>query len=166
MQEVQKALSKFGKHVVKESRTALTKRKKNASKALYNSIKYDLDVSKNSFRLAFFMEDYGQFVDKGVSGTQKKYNTPYSYRDKQPPSRVFEKWIKQKGIRGRDKEGKFITTKSLSFLISRSIFRNGMKPSLFFTKPFESAFKKLPDDLVQKFGLDVEDLLRHTLKDL
>lgn len=166
MQEVQKALSKFGKQVVKESKTALTKRSKNASKNLYNSIKYDLNVSKNSFSLAFLMEDYGKFVDKGVSGTQKKYNTPYSYKTKRPPSSVFEKWIKRKGIKGRNAKGRFITNKSLTFLISRSIFHKGIKPSLFFTKPFESAFKSLPDDLVQKFGLDVEDLLRYTLKDL
>ena len=166
MQEVQKALSKFGKQVVKESRTALTKKDKNASKRLYDSIKYDLNVSKNSFSLAFLMEDYGKFVDKGVSGTQKKYNTPYSYKTKRPPSSVFENWIKRKGIKGRDAKGRFITNKSLTFLISRSIFRKGIKPSLFFTKPFESAFKSLPDDLVQKFGLDVEDLLRYTLKDL
>jgi hypothetical protein len=166
MEEVQQALSKFGKQVVKEARTALRKRSKNASKNLYNSIKYELNVSKNSFSLAFLMEDYGKFVDKGVSGTQKKYNTPYSYKTKRPPSSVFEKWIKRKGIKGRDKNGRFITDKSLTYLISRSIFRKGIKPSLFFTKPFESAFKSLPEDLVQKFGLDVEDLLRHTLKKL
>lgn len=166
MQEVQKALSKFGRHVVKEARTSLTKNKKNASKVLYNSIRYELDVYKNSFSLAFYMEDYATFVDKGVSGTKRKYNTPYSYKTKMPPSSVFEKWIKQKGIKGRDKKGRFITHKSLSFLIARSIFNRGIKPSLFFTKPFESAFKNLPDDLVQKFGLDVEELLDHTLKKL
>lgn len=165
MEEVQKALSKFAKVVIKESRTALTKKRKNASKDLYNSLDYELDVSRNSFSLAFYMSDYAKFVDRGVSGKQKKYNTPYSYKQKMPPSRVFEKWIKQKGIKGRNNKGQFITHKSLSFLIARSIFNKGIKPSLFFTKPFEAAFKRLPDDLVQKFGLDVEELLQHSLKD-
>ena len=165
MEEVQKALSKFAKVVIKESRTALTKKRKNASKDLYNSVKYELDVNRNSFSLVFYMTDYAKFVDQGVSGKKKKYNTPYSYKQKMPPSRVFEKWIKQKGIKGRNKQGQFITHKSLSFLIARSIFNKGIKPSLFFTKPFEAAFKRLPDDLVQKFGLDVEELLQHSLKD-
>ena len=165
MEEVQKALSKFAKVVIKESRTALTKKRKNASKDLYNSVKYELDVNRNSFSLVFYMTDYAKFVDQGVSGKKKKYNTPYSYKQKMPPSRVFEKWIKQKGIKGRNKQGQFITHKSLSFLIARSIFNKGIKPSLFFTKPFEAAFKRLPEDLVQNFGLDVEELLQHSLKD-
>jgi len=36
---------------------------------------------------------------------------------------------------------------------------------LFFTKPFEQGFKKLPDELIEKFGLDVEDFLAFTLKE-
>jgi len=35
---------------------------------------------------------------------------------------------------------------------------------LFFTKPFEQAFKKLPDELTESFGLDVEDFLAFALK--
>ena len=35
---------------------------------------------------------------------------------------------------------------------------NGIKPSLFFTKPFEAAFKKFPDQLVEKYGLDMLQL--------
>lgn len=165
MQEVQKALSKFAKGVIKEARTNLTKKGKNASNDLYKSLDFDLNVSKNSFSLEFYMEDYAKFVDRGVSGTKRKYSTPYSYKSKMPPSKVFDKWIKQKGIKGRNAKGQFITNKSLSFLIARSIFHKGMKPSLFFTKPFEAAFKRLPEDLVQNFGLDVEELLNHSLKD-
>ena len=35
---------------------------------------------------------------------------------------------------------------------------------MFFTKPFEQAFKKLPTELKEKFGLDVEDFLAYSLK--
>jgi hypothetical protein len=53
---------------------------------------------------------------------------------------------------------------STAYLITRSIWNKGIKPSLFFTKPFEQAFKKLPNELIEKFGLDVEDFLAYTLK--
>ena len=53
--------------------------------------------------------------------------------------------------------------KSMSFLIQRSIFEKGIKPSLFFTKPFEQGFKKLPDEVLEAYGLDIEDLLAFTL---
>jgi hypothetical protein len=43
-----------------------------------------------------------------------------------------------------------------------SVYHQGIKPSLFFTKPFEAAFKRLPDDLIEKFGLDAEKLFMNT----
>jgi len=36
---------------------------------------------------------------------------------------------------------------------------------MFFTKPFEKAFKNLPKELVQSFALDMETLLETTIKD-
>ena len=36
----------------------------------------------------------------------------------------------------------------------------------FFTKPFESAYKNLPDELIEKYGLEVLDLFRSSLKDI
>lgn len=161
-ENIHKELSKFARNVVKFSKSNLTRKKKNASKELYNSLDFDLDVSRNSFSLAFVMEAYGLFQDAGVSGKKKKYNTPYSYKNKRPPSKVFDKWMVRRGIAPRDKEGKFISRKSLSFLIARSVYMNGIKPSLFFTKPFEAAFKSLPNELIEKFGLDVEEFLEFT----
>ena len=78
-------LNGFAKRVIQQSRTRLTKGKKNSSKELYNSLKYDLKTSANAFILNFFMEEYGIYQDKGVSGTKKKYNTPFSYKDKTTP---------------------------------------------------------------------------------
>jgi hypothetical protein len=55
-----------------------------------------------------------------------------------------------------------MSRKTLKFLMARSIYMSGIKPSLFFTKPFEAAFKRLPDDLIEKFGLDAEKLFMNT----
>jgi hypothetical protein len=152
--EVQKALERFRNHVISVSRRNLTRLKKNSSRKLYDSLKGNLKVSPNSFELDFSMEDYGIFQDAGVSGTRKKYNTPYSYKSKMPPVKAFDKWLVRKGIAPRDK-GKFTSRKSLAFLMARSVYRNGIKPSLFFTKPFEAAYKNLPQELIEKYGLDV-----------
>jgi hypothetical protein len=163
LKNVQQELNRFAKYVIQQSRTNLTKSKKNSSKALYNSLDYDLNVSPNSFSMSFLMEDYGIFQDKGVSGIKKKYNTPYSYTNKMPPPSKMDKWIVRKGLRGvRGKDGKFISRKSLQFMIARSIYNNGIKPSLFFTKPFEKAFKNLDKDIIEAYKLDVEELLKFT----
>jgi hypothetical protein len=163
--EVQKALERFRDHVVSISKRNLTNKQKNSSKKLYNSIQGKVKANPNSFELEFSMEDYGVFQDAGVSGTKKKYNTPYSYKSKMPPVKAFDKWLVRKGIAPRDK-GKFTSRKSLAFLIARSVYRNGIKPSLFFTKPFEAAYKNLPQELIDKYGLDAIELFNEQIDEI
>jgi hypothetical protein len=144
--------------VVQQSRTNLTKGKKNASKRLYDSIEYQVNVGANDLSVIFSMEDYGKFQDLGVSGVKKKYNTPYSYKDKMPPAKAFSDWVVRKGLKGiRDEKGRFIKRKSLQYIIARSVYTKGIKPSLFFTKPFERAFERLPQELQEKFGIDLQN---------
>ena len=159
---IQDVLNKFGRSVVQQSRSRLTKQKKNATKDLYNSVNYELDVSNRgtSFSFSFSMEEYGEYIDKGVSGVDVKYNTPYAYTTKAPPPSVFQKWAKAKGIKPRDKKtGKFITAKQFGFIMSRHIFTKGQKPTRFFSLSFEQQFKKLPDDLLKAFGDDLDNFL-------
>jgi hypothetical protein len=156
--EVKKVLERFRNHVVSVSKRNLTNSKKNSSKKLYNSIKGDVKAMPNSISIQFTMEDYGIYQDAGVSGTKKKYNTPYSYKSKMPPAKAFDKWLVRKEISPRDKSGKFTSRKSLAFLIARSVYRNGIKPSLFFTKPFEAAYRNLPEELVEAYGLEAIEL--------
>jgi hypothetical protein len=161
--ETEKYLNDFAKYVIQQSRSNLTKGDKNVNKKLYNSLDNEIEVGANSFRLAFLMEDYGKFQDKGVSGTEKKYNTPFSYKSKKPPLRPITDWVKNRRFQFRQKNGKFMSYQSTAFLVRNSIFKKGIKPSLFFTKPFEKAFERLPDELIQAYGLDVEQFLQFTI---
>ena len=156
-------LNAFAKYVIQQSRSNLTKGGKNVDKKLYNSLDKEIEVGANSFRLAFLMEDYGTFQDKGVSGKEKKYNTPFSYKSKRPPLKPITDWVKKRRFQFRKENGKFMSYESTSFLIRNSIFKKGIKPSLFFTKPFEKAFLNLPDELVEAYGLDLEEFLQFTI---
>ena len=169
MTEVELELNKFAKEVIRQSRSNLTRKGKRVGNKLYNSLDYALAVSQKgtSFSLEFEMADYGDFVDRGVSGKKKKYDTPFSFKSKWPPRKEILKWVNAKRLRLRDPEtGRFKKggQESLAFLIQRSIFNKGIKPSLFFTKPFENAFKALPPDLEKAFALDVEDLIEFTFR--
>lgn len=165
-QFVSEVLENFAKEVVKQSRSNLTRKDKNVNRKLYNSLKYELNVSKNSFGLSFEMEKYGDFQDKGVSGKDVKFDTPYSFKTKQPPSKPLAEWAKARGIRLRNEKGQFVkgSYATIGFLIARKIFRKGIKPSLFFTKPFENRFKQLPDELIENYGLEVDRFLANTRK--
>ena len=160
LKEVEKALNNFGKFVVQQARTRLTKGRKNVSKKLYNSLDYKINSTQDSVSVIFEMEDYGKFQDQGVSGTKQKYNTPFSYKSKMPPSKAFRQFVVRKNIKGsRDEKGRFVKRKTLQYLIARRIFTRGIKPSMFFTKPFNQAFDKLPPELQEKFGIDIENLI-------
>jgi len=160
--ELQLELNKFRDYVISQAKANLTRGGKNVSKRLYNSIKGNVKANPNSFEMDFSMDEYGIYQDKGVSGIKKKYNTDFKYTNKMPPAKAFDKWVVRKGLAPREK-GKFKSRKSLSFAIARSVYFNGIKPSLFFTKPFEKAIKRLPEDLVEAFGLDAIKLFNNTV---
>ena len=156
MGEFEKALEKYGKYVVQQARSNLTKKKQNASKELYNSLSFK--VQKNS--VLFDMLEYGAFQDEGVKGKKSTYPqssaSPFKYKNKIPPSSVFDKWSIRRGIAPRDKQGRFISRKSLNYLLARSIYNKGIRATMFFTKPFESGLDKFSDEIVLGF---VEDNL-------
>ena len=165
IKETETYLNNFAKYVIQQSRSNLTKGNKNVDKKLYNSLDKEVEVGANSFRLSFEMEDYGQFQDKGVSGTERKYDTPFKYTNKKPPFKPIRDWVGKRRFQFKDKKsGKFMSYNTTAFLIQGSIFKKGIKPSLFFTKPFNKAFERLPNELVEAYGLDVENFIEFTLK--
>jgi len=158
MSEFKKALEKYAKYVIQQSRSNLTKKKNNASKQLYNSLEYKIQGDK----ISFLSEKYGEFIDKGVKGAKSTYPessaSPFKYTTKQPPSSVFDKWSIRKGIAPRDKQGKFVSRQSLNFLIARSIKNKGIRATLFFTKPFERGLDLYGDEIVAGYLEDKLDL--------
>ena len=171
LSNVKTSLETFAKRVTSRARANLTRNKMNVSKDLYNSLDYnkavDLNVSKNSFSLSFYLEDYADFQDKGVSGTERKYNTPYSYKASsnllgfELATGTFARWAKFRGIRFRSLGGQFAkgNYKSIGVAIAIAKKKKGIKPTHFFTKPFEAAFKDLPSEVVDAFGLDLNNII-------
>ena len=157
-------LNKFAKYVIQQSRSNLTKGKKKGTGELYNSLGYEISKSSNTTSLGFEMADYGTFQDKGVKGkssSTKAPNSPYKFGSgfgkKGGLTKGIDKWVKRKGIQFRDKKsGRFLSYESTAFIITRSIYQTGMKASMFFTKPFEAAFKRLPDELVEAYSIGLE----------
>tara|TARA_R110002012_G_scaffold118326_1_gene266491 strand:+ start:114 stop:623 length:510 start_codon:yes stop_codon:yes gene_type:complete len=164
---MQKELNDFGKYVVQQSRTNLTKGKHNATKELYNSIGYFVDKTAQGYKISFEMEDYGMFQDRGVKGVKSNYvvnkNSPFSYKQNsnliglEYHTGVFAKFAKRMGMQPRDKKGKFGSYKTMGFILANSIKNKGVKASMFFTKPFEQAFKRLPEELAESLAKDLTD---------
>lgn len=170
-EETNKALNKFAKYVTTQAKANLTRKNMKASGSLYNSIDYELESGDNSFFLNFYMEDYGTFQDLGVRGARSGSaapNSPFRFGSgsgkKGGLRKAILQWVQLKGIQFRDLEsGKFMSYKDTAYLISRAIYQRGIYATGFFSKPFEAGFERLPDEVVEAYGLDLEDFLKYSL---
>ena len=172
------ALQKLGTNVVKEGRGILKRKKKTTSgNTLYNDFDYLVTSGQDTITLEFEFggaEDYLQFVDEGVrgaggfkgSGRARGQGSPFKYSSKMPPRRFIDKWIVSKPLKaGRDERGRFVSRKSLAFLIQRSIFQRGLERTQFFSKPFTQQLDKQTETITNAFADDLELVLEQTLKD-
>ena len=154
---LERYLNSFGKQVVNRAKGNLQKSKGGGTN-LEKSLSFKVITDADGFTVQFFMDSYGTFVDKGVSGTDvrrsfKDYkgrtiSSPYKYTTKQPPSRVLDKWIVKKGIAPRDEKGRFMSRKSISFLIARSIKSKGIQGISFFQKPLMLGLKQFGKEML------------------
>ena len=153
-ENTKKALDKFGKYLVKESRKNLTRKKKNVTNSLYDSLDYDIKAMPNSFEFDFLMNEYGEWVDKGRKA------------GKNPPFSPLRKWVEDRRIQFRSNKGKFQTYDQTAWAIVKSIGKKGIPASNFYSRPFNLGYAKLPNEIVEAYALDVEDFLEFTIDKL
>ena len=92
---------------------------KTASFGLYNSIQTSISEQTGLVVIQISMAKYGQYVESGRAAGLKM-----------PPVNAILKWIKDRHIKGRDKEtGRFITDKSLAWGIRKNIQKFGIRPN-------------------------------------
>jgi hypothetical protein len=166
-QRIEAVLDRFGKYVVQQARANLTRKNKNVSKDLYNSIKWEADASQTgaSFSASLSMLEYGEYQDKGVRGKEASpINTaksPFRFGSgtgrKGGLTEAINKWVRARRFQFRDKKGKFMSYDSTAFLVARSIYRKGIPATFFYSRPFGLAFQKLPAELVEAFRLTPDD---------
>jgi len=154
MDNTKKALEKFGKYLVKESRKNLTRKKKNVTNSLYDSLDYQVKAMPNSFEFDFLMEEYGEWVDKGRKA------------GKNPPFSPLRKWVQDRRIQFRDNRGRFQTYDQTAWAVVKSIGKKGIEPSNFYSRPFNLGFQKLPNEVAEAYALDVEEFLEFTIDKL
>tara|TARA_R110000824_G_scaffold400644_1_gene608619 strand:- start:383 stop:973 length:591 start_codon:yes stop_codon:yes gene_type:complete len=183
--ELNKAFNVFGKYMVSQSKANLTRAKK-AGGPLYNSISYKIKDEKTKVTLNFFMENYGEFVDQGVKGAdpskvspnakekkQQAPNSPYRYGSGSYAGTWNEfvqkiaAWAQMKNIRLRQYKivnGKKVATgkfakgnyETIGQVIAKNIYSRGIKPTYFYTKPFNKAFENLPEEIFDAYAIEFE----------
>lgn len=128
---LQEALTKIGNDIIKDARATLKKQGHRATGKLMDTMKAVVNKSE----LTFELESYARYVDKG--------RRPGKYA----PVKAIKDWCKVKGI-----------DQSLAYVINRSIYENGIKPSLFFTNAFDAYAENLDEVLDKYIDALLEDL--------
>jgi hypothetical protein len=90
-----------------------------ASGTLARSVEVQVKQGPNhKTELDVLLAEYGQWVQSGRLPGKGFV-----------PVGSLMKWIKQRGLKGRDKKGKFITDKSFAFAIQKNIKKFGIRPA-------------------------------------
>jgi hypothetical protein len=172
MKALERYLNSFGKSVVNKSKGILKKKNKVVTGNLLNSIKFKLVNTPVGVNVEFSMLDYGEFIDKGTSGSQKKRtyvdyegkrkNSPYSFGKSRDGglTRGLDKWIVMRGIAPRDAKGRFISRKSLKFLMARKIYTQGHDGLSFFQKPLGLELRGFASNIGKAVKQDILNNLR------
>lgn len=163
-QSIQDVLIEWGNEVIGKLKASLTaKTSTGTTKQLDQSlVVLPIELGDSKFTLKFQAEDYWKFINEGVRGvggqkkdgsvwTQKGGASPYTFRDKKPPTEALSLWAYAKGLN--------------VFAVQNSVFHKGIKPTHFWDEVInENLVKDLVKRLEKAGAKEVELILSKDFK--
>jgi len=129
-----------------------------ATGQLLNSLTATVVKSPQGSQLVITYMDYFEAVNLGRRPERKRV-----------PITALLDWIKIRGIKGRNKRGRFIPNLSLAFAIQTNIYKYGIAPSNIYDKAYDSfeallenppaEFRDEYESLYEAIGQDVENFM-------
>lgn len=98
----------------------------NRTNSLTGSDRDNRNTGQNRTKIEVYMAEYWQWVQSGRLPGKKGV-----------PLGSIEKWIAERGLKGRDKKGRFTTNRSFAFAIQKNIKKFGIRPSNFLDVAFD-----------------------------
>jgi len=175
MLNVEKVLKKFGDVVIKNAKNQL--KRKNDTGKLYKSLKYNIKVNRAkpnvppSFEFDFLWEDYGAFIDEGVRGAGGVRKTTSKYKSTNNKGKLWKikgknsrfKFGKSGGISAKHFSGWAIRKGISPHAVAKAVYHQGIETTHFFSRPFDNAYKYLPDEVLKAYGDDLDIFLKKSL---
>lgn len=174
---LEKYLNSYGGYIVRQAKSILKRR--NDTGKLINSLDYNVKNTIDGIRLEFESAEHGKYIAQGVSGTRtrrsyidaqgNRKSSPFKYRSTsnlralENATGTFRKYAKRKGLKGRGKDGRFVTDKQFGFMIAESVKKKGIRAASYYTKPLSMSFKKFQKELEKNFGKDISKNIQKIL---
>jgi len=156
-----------------------------ASGTLEKSLKYRLQIKGQNINVQVYAKGkagkYFLFREDGVNGTQKSQGAPYSFKrgsgskpakgQMSPMQKAIYDWMNIKGIRLRQKSGKFKKTteqlkQEVAKLIMFKVRRDGIKGWKAFDYAYENIWDEYESKIVEAYGKDFSATIENQLKDI
>jgi len=132
---------------------------KYASGQLYNSLSGSIEIGPNGEPIALIQyQDYFNNVNFGRRAGVKRV-----------PLSALIQWIKIRGLKGRDKKGRFMSTTNLAWAIQTNIFKYGVRPTNIYDagiSDLEQYFDDFPNNLPPDLLAEGEDIFEAVAEDI
>ena len=132
---------------------------KYASGQLYNSLSGSIEIGPNGEPIALIQyADYFNNVNFGRKAGVKRV-----------PLSALMQWIKVRGLKGRDKKGRFMSTTNLAWAIQTNIFKYGVRPTNIYDagiSDLEQYFDDFPNNLPPDLLAEGEDIFEAVAEDI
>jgi len=175
LSDMEKLLAGYIERFLNKAADNLNKTNSVTTGNLLDSLDFNIESNRNGYTINFTALDYYKFVDKGVRGagrSAKNSTSPYKFKYITPSKShvtAIEKWIirnrltatakdvNKYGRTGRERKaiGATMGRKTLAFLIARSIKRDGLYETGFWSDAFEETFRD--------FGVKMSEALGKTI---
>ena len=144
-----RVLQEYGNEVQELYKQKLANDDATASGELINSVKYIYEQNGNSYSVSLSLKEYWKYVEYGRKAGGKF-----------PPPQAIRKWIEVKPILPRPlKNGKLPTLNQLTFLISRKIAEQGIRPRNILEKTLEEINKEYDNKISEALAIDLSNSL-------
>jgi len=175
---ITQVLEDFGNEMQKDLKAELVKDGAYVSGDLAEQIEFSSIINGQGFVFTLRLKDYYDYVNKGVSGTDRKRNTPYSYMSSSKIPFYFAKqWMNNKGLflpkgtaftsLATKKTYKVGSKDSQAFAMARSWKEKGIKATHFYDNVVtEARLDKLRKDLASAAAGDLKTVITDSFKRL
>lgn len=125
-----------------------------ATGGLGQSITADSDNTDKGVALAIEIDEYWDFVNEGVDGTQRSFGSPYKFTQATKVAGIFHglsesMWPGTKGLQPKADQ----TINSMMWAIAQGVKRQGIEPTYFFEKVMtDEVIEDLQRQLLDEFG--------------
>ena len=186
LSEMEKLLSGYIERFLNKAADNLNKTGSVTTGKLLDSLDFMIISDRNGYTINFTALDYYKFVDKGVRGagrSAKNSTSPYKFKYITPSKShvtAIEKWIirnrltarasdvNKYGRTGRERKAIDPTKgrQTLAYIIARSIKRDGLYETGFWSDAFEDTFKDFGVKMSAALGKTITVNLKQMAEDI